>query len=76
MSNEKLKSEDPNVRLKAIRLVHMCSSLWRDKEYGLVTLLASYALRHEVLSEAEVSKLADVGWDLDRISIEKRVLDT
>lgn len=67
MNDEKLKSEDPNVRLKAISLVHMCGSLWRDKEYGLVTLLASYALRHDVLSETEVSKLADVGWDFDNL---------
>ena len=62
-SSDKLKSEDPSVRGAAIDVVHMCDALWRKKEYGLVTLLAAYALRHDVLSADEVNRFANVGWD-------------
>lgn len=66
-SGERLKSKDPNVRLAALQVVHMCRTLWLDKEYGLTALLllAEYALRHDVLSTAEVRRLTDIGWDLN-----------
>ena len=62
----KLVSEDPSVRSKAMKVAHMCRTLWEDNELKIVGHLASYALRHDVLSRDEVAALADVGWDLDK----------